>query len=165
MSIKERLLSNSKIVEGGCREWQGAKKEFGYGYMMTGSRTDNSRKTKSTHRLSYESFIGKIPEGLWVLHDCDNPSCINPDHLYLGDRKQNVKDMMLRGRLNHSFGENSPNAKLTNSDVINMRIDRKENKTPYRELAVRYGLKSHKSAIEICSGKLWSHLPLPEPPK
>ena len=165
MDIKQRLLSNSLKVESGCIEWQGAKKGFGYGHMMTGSRKDGSRKTRSAHRVSYEEFKGEIPSGIWVLHKCDNPCCINPDHLYLGDRAQNVNDMIGRGRLNHNLGESCPNSVLSESDVLEIRDERMRNKTPYRKLASKYGLKSHKTISQICSGELWGHLPLPEPPK
>lgn len=163
-SLKDRIIDRVEFV-GDCWIWNGPTKGFGYGYMTIGSRKDGTRKTETSHRVSYIAFNGSIDDDSWVLHKCDNPRCCNPDHLYLGDRERNVKDMMDRGRLNHVFGEACQNAKLNDDDVINIRNDRYINKTPYRVLAKRYGLKSHKSIYDICSGKSWSHLPLPEPPK
>ena len=159
---KYRILSRIKIV-GTCWEWQGTTKGFGYGSMTVGSRSDGTRRTTTSHRVSYEAFNGKIKDDLWVLHKCDNPKCCNPEHLYLGDRSQNVKDMMNRGRLNHVYGERASNSKLTDNDVVSIRNDRFELGLTYRELAKKYGLKSHKSVMQICNGQSWCHVP--EPPE
>lgn len=96
---------------------------MGYGFTTMGSRRDGSRKTITTHRAMMLAVHGAIPPGLWVLHKCDNRKCINPDHLYFGDRSQNVNDMINRGRctvprLKH---ENHPNAKLSWNDVNEIR--------------------------------------------
>lgn len=164
MKLKDRIIKNTKEVNG-CWEWQLSTKGFGYGYMTVGSRSDGTRRTETAHRASYSAFVGEIPEGMWVLHKCDNPKCCNPDHLYIGGRKRNVKDMVERGRLNHFFGESSPMSKLTNDEVINIRLDRINKRMSYRAIADKYNLKSHKSVIQICKGELWSHIPLPTPPK
>jgi hypothetical protein len=58
------------------------------------------------HRFAWELAYGPIPDGLWVLHHCDNPPCVNIDHLYLGTVKDNTADMMRRGRMRHYFREN-----------------------------------------------------------
>jgi len=158
--LKERI-KDGVTVEGECWTWRGATKGFGYGYLTTGSRKDGSRKTQTAHRVSYSVYVGPIPDGMWVLHHCDNPKCCNPKHLYIGDRKQNVSDMMTRGRLSSQKGESNNNAKI-NMDTANMiRIERKENRTSYREIAYMFGLKSHKTVMQICNGELW----VPEPPK
>ena len=160
--LQKRLLDNCLNV-GNCWEWQGALKN-GYGHIMVGSRTNNSRKTISTHRASYIAFKGKIHKGKWVLHTCDNRKCIRPAHLYLGNRADNVRDMIERGRLNTNFGEKCGNSILTDRKVIEMRKERANKKTSYRILAKKYGLKSHKSTIQICKGELWKHI-LPTPPE
>jgi hypothetical protein len=86
------------IKSTGCWEWQGAINSTGYGTIGIGSRRDNSRRTILAHRMSYEIFVGPIPNSLNVLHKCDNPSCINPSHLFLGTIADNVHDMMSKGR-------------------------------------------------------------------
>jgi hypothetical protein len=76
-----------------CWPWQGAYQEYGYGRI--GVRTGF---TDGAHRVSYQLHKGAIPEGLYVLHDCDNPACVNPKHLRLGTHQDNMDDMVARRR-------------------------------------------------------------------
>lgn len=96
----------------GCWKWLGAKTKNGYGVI----RGNASGKPIFAHRFSYAHFNGCIPDGLLVLHKCDNPECTNPDHLFVGTQKDNVHDMMAKGRKPQVVGlkgQLSPRAKLT----------------------------------------------------
>lgn len=83
-----------------CWLWTGCTNGIGYGLI----RIDT--KLYSTHRFSYELHFGKIPVGIHVLHSCDNPLCVNPEHLFLGNQKDNMRDMMNKGRKYIPYGNN-----------------------------------------------------------
>lgn len=90
--IKDRLLERVVFGVTDCWHWVGPTNAFGYGRMT------NNGRLQVAHRLSYEAFVGQIPDGLYALHKCDNPSCINPDHLWLGTYSDNIKDAWDKGR-------------------------------------------------------------------
>lgn len=83
-----------------CWEWHGELNERGYGRMKI------AKKNKKAHRLSYEHFTGRSLGKLLCCHRCDNPSCVNPDHLFAGTHKDNVHDMIRKGR--HNPGPHRP---------------------------------------------------------
>lgn len=76
----------------GCWEWIGEKHPDGYGQMT------RERKTLKMHRVSWELANGEIPSGMFVLHSCDTPWCVRPDHLFLGTQADNIRDAMHKGR-------------------------------------------------------------------
>lgn len=78
----------------GCWEWTKARDKDGYG----AAPYQPIRRTGRAHRLAWMAFRGEMPEGEMVLHTCDNPPCINPDHLYVGDGSDNMRDAVARGR-------------------------------------------------------------------
>lgn len=86
------IFSNSIITELGCLEWQGNLLRSGHAIIRI------FNKPTLIHRFVWEQKIGDIPEGLCVCHHCDNPKCINPDHLFLGTHQDNMTDMVLKGR-------------------------------------------------------------------
>lgn len=90
---KERLRRNVVITPAGCWEWKLVRNSQGYGNTTVGSSIRGG-----AHRISYAVFNGPVPQGMVVMHLCDNPPCINPDHLKLGTHEENVKDCHKKGR-------------------------------------------------------------------
>lgn len=96
-TIAERFAARTRVTEGGCWEWIGAKDGHGYGQM----RID--RKSKMATHVSLElAGYPRLPIKPCALHKCDNPSCVNPDHLWWGTMKENIRDAMAKGRMNIS---------------------------------------------------------------
>lgn len=158
--IKERLAKRSKLnEETGCIEWQGYLRG---GYGNTTVRLESKKhKTIGVHRLAYEHYVGKIPEGLLVCHKCDNRKCINPKHLFLGTYKDNMNDMIAKGRdgnrlTNCPVGEAHYRAKLTDKDVAHARQLRESGFT-YRKLAKRFRV-SEPTIIDAINRKSWRHV-------
>lgn len=81
-----------------CWWWTGATDAKGYGLFMVGSRTDQSRRCVRAHRYAYALYVAPVPQGLSVLHRCDQPSCVRPDHLFLGTHVENNADRHAKGR-------------------------------------------------------------------
>lgn len=165
MPIKDRLLENVVINNAtGCWEWIGCKRG-GYGRTIIGSRRDGTRKTITTHRLSYLIFHGEIPYGMEVCHRCDNPACINPDHLFVGTRQDNIDDRERKGRNIVKTGEQHPRSKLSKKSVKNARWERAYHKTSFQKLADKYGV-SKKTIQNAINGITWKCVQyMPEPPK
>lgn len=100
-----------------CWEWTAALSSTGYGQIGV------NRKLIFAHRFSYVLHYGNIPEGLFVLHKCDNPKCVNPDHLFAGTQTDNMQDCSKKGRHAHTStkGEKCGASKLKEKDVIEIR--------------------------------------------
>mgnify|MGYP001770221178 CR=1 FL=1 len=102
-------------------------------------------------RYIYEQEHGEIPEGMYIMHLCDNPECINPNHLQAGTPKDNTQDMIRKGR--KPVGERVPSAKLTENDVREILKDAR----PYTHIALDYGV-SKKAIQQIKHRKTWKHV-------
>jgi len=113
-----------------CWEWLGYKDKDGYGKMRTGNTN------QAAHRISWQIHNGEIPTGQMVLHKCNNPSCINPSHLYLGDHLQNMQDRLNSGH--YPKNEDHPNVKFPDDIVEQIR---KSNKT-YKELSQQFNISA-----------------------
>lgn len=146
----------------GCWLWHGSTDKNGYGVICTGSHQAGTRRYIKAHRLSYELYCGAIPAGQIVCHRCDNPSCVNPEHLFVGSWGDNVTDMMRKGRYKCGGkphpGEKNGNAKLTASDVAFIRANHiaglRKGKGSTSSLAAQFSV--HRTAIQrIVSGTSW----------
>lgn len=157
---KVRFASKNK-----CWEWTGALTK-GYGVI-----NDGTGQLLRTHRLAWETWKGKIPAGLWVLHKCDNRRCVNPKHLFLGTVADNNLDMLKKGRafipaprygkrpaheIAHMQGEKHHGHKLSESKVLDIRRRFKAGETG-PSLAKRHGIHPA-TAWTIATKKTWRHV-------
>jgi HNH endonuclease len=151
-SVKDRFYSNIHFEpNSGCWLWAGALHgAFGYGAFKIGNRQS---KVDKAHRVSYELHKGPIPKGLVIRHVCDNPACVNPNHLEIGTVKQNAQDMVRRQR--HMFGEKHYQAKATEALVKEMRGC--TSRSDGIRIGTNYGI-SRQSANDIMSKRTWKHV-------
>lgn len=143
-----------KVVKAdGCWLWTGSKTKQGYGRLQAGGK---GSATISAHRLSYEIHHGDIPDGLVVMHKCDCPSCVNPDHLTVGTHKDNTADMIRKGRqvIAPALGEANPRSKLT-ADMV--RYIRANPHRGHKDLADEFGL-SPNAVRGVRIGRTWTHI-------
>ena len=136
-----------------CWEWNGSKSKAGYGRVLT---TWNE-PYQYAHRVSWINYFGEIPKGLLILHKCDNPPCVNPHHLFLGTQKDNMQDMIKKGRNNFVKGEKHPNSKLTEKQVLEIRKLYKPKIVTMKMLAETYNVK-HVTIQCIIYNKSWKHI-------
>lgn len=136
----------------GCIEW-GAGKSSGYGRLRISGRM------KFAHREAYELHYGAIPNCFHVLHRCDNPACINPEHLFLGTHADNMADKSQKER--QARGEGNGIAKLSEADVLAIR---QAGGVTQRALAREYGV-NQAQIWRIQNRKQWKHLPPKDPPR
>lgn len=134
-----------------CWIWMGTLGHKGHGTFRV-----NSKKNEGAHRFSYQSIYGEIPKGMCICHSCDNPSCVNPLHLWVGTRSDNNTDRANKGRSACGEGEYNNLSKLKNSQVIRIRELLKEGWTQCK-IAEIFGV-SQSQISHIKLGKAWSHV-------
>lgn len=145
----ERLKLRSAPSENGCIIFIGSKNSLGYGELSY------KGKRFRAHRLSYISHVGPIPDGMVVCHKCDNPPCINPEHLFIGTQADNLKDGRKKGRVAtpNPRGERHGLAKLSADKIVAIRKDQRTQ----REIAKEYGV--HQTTIKnIKLNRTWKHV-------
>jgi len=139
----------------GCWLWMGSIRKDGYGQMFRGK--DRTTPIPAP-RASWIIHRGPIPDGLWVLHECDVRSCVNPDHLFLGTRQDNIDDMVRKGRhvVGDHRGENGTN-KLTGEQVLEIRAIKSFPRGYQAGAAKRYGVT--KTCIWcVLNRRTWTHI-------
>lgn len=141
-TILKRFWRN---VTSDCWNWIGKRNNKGYGVIGHGG---SSTKQLLAHRVSWMIHFGAIPDGMCVLHKCDNPPCVRPDHLFLGTKKDNLQDMSKKGR-NRGAG------RLTEDQILE--IFSAIESTPHSELASRFGV-GKKHIQRIATGLRWGHV-------
>jgi hypothetical protein len=153
LEVAFKKVYRKATLSGTCLIWPNYKNEDGYGILNRRQR-DGSGKDYKAYRLAYEFYKGPIPEGLLVRHLCNNPPCINPEHLDLGTHQDNKNDSVKAKR--HTYGEINPKAKLTEADVIEIRRLAMEGLSNV-EIAKRFPVCS-KNISSIKLGQTWRHL-------
>jgi len=150
MTQKQVERFTSKINKGGsCHEWTACKTHNGYG------RITINGITLRAHRVSYGLYVGEIPKGKLVCHSCDNPSCVNPEHLFLGTQADNQRDMTSKGRGRH--GARNGRAVLRPIDIGEIRRLGTERGVSQHDIALLYGV-SPSSVSRIMRNVSWSSL-------
>ncbi|NQW92538.1 MAG: HNH endonuclease [Polaromonas sp.] len=151
--LDERFFRQIEKTET-CWLWLGRLVGKGYGMIGLGGA---GAKQVLSHRLSYQLHKGPIPDGMVIMHKCDNPRCVNPDHLEAGTQSQNIKDAIARGRktlpVKKVRGEECGASKLNNGIVLSIR----ESTLSLKALSILHNVS--KSAIErIRYRKTWRHI-------
>ena len=139
----EYLTSTNEPQPQGCWTWLGATTNLGYG------RFHLAGKLVQAHHYSYLIYCGNLPNGSCVCHSCDNPRCVNPEHLFLGTHSDNMRDMHRKKRGNKPKGINHHKAVLTEAIVQKIR------KT-YIPGSKRYGLSAYARKYGVLPGAIWS---------
>lgn len=138
-----------------CWIWTGGQQKRGYGTFKISA--EGTKASKRSHRLAWEMENGEIPDGLFVCHKCDNPSCVRVSHLFLGTHAENMADCVAKGRKPGLVGEKHNLAKLTESQVKEIRARKEAGTTSQKDMALEYGVTQ--SAIsEIILRKSWAHI-------
>lgn len=138
-----------------CWIWQGVIGEKGYGKFRIGDRMITAS------RVAWDLTNGPIPDDLWVLHNCpggDNPACVNPAHLWLGDVQDNTNDMMNKDRQNPPQGERHHRATLTNQQVVDFRIEFNASDVTMIDFARSKGI-GYKIMHRLLTRETYKHLP------
>lgn len=141
IDYRKRFWSRVLKLDSGCWEWTGGKDGFGYGSFSF------RNKSERAHRFSFALHNGQIPRGKCVLHKCDNPPCVNPEHLFLGTRAENNLDKKIKGR------SRAP-CRLSENDIRCIRALRHWSRFSVREIGKEFNLSIGMVSL-ICNNKSW----------
>lgn len=154
MNKAEKLFHKNTIIpsdKNSCWIYTKGISTGGYGNLKVGT------KLRPAHRFSYELFKGAIPKGLIVCHKCDNPCCVNPEHLFVGTHKDNNDDKMSKGRGAYKVGSAHAMAKLSEQEVIEIRTILANSNVSMPKLAIQYNV-SYSTIQAIKQRRIWKHL-------
>lgn len=150
-NLFDRLFSRAMIQPNGCWEFSGERDKDGYGKIKVAGRRCMA------HRVAYDLCTGDIPDGMFVCHTCDNPPCVNPAHLWLGDAQANIDDSIAKGRQCHLRGEASGPANLTDEQAREAYRLSWEGRLTQREIADELGT-TQGNVWKIKHRQRWKHL-------
>ena len=150
ISIEEKL-KRYLVADNGCWNWIGSKDRDGYGVFG-----HHRNKQFRAHRASFEFHVAEIAKGMFVCHSCDNTSCINPKHLFIGTAKENTQDMINKQRRTTLYGENHPNSKLTTSQIHQIK-ELRQNNMLLTDIASQFGV-SFQTISSIAKGTTWNRI-------
>lgn len=145
----EFFATRCDASENGCLVWRGAKNSSGYGVFR------KKGKNFYAHRAAWECRNGAIPEGRVVCHCCDNPACCNPEHMFIGSQRENLSDMVQKGRSAKGVGHSQ--AKLTDEQVVKIRERFAAGGATHAEVARDFGI-SREAVGQIVRRQRWAHI-------
>lgn len=145
-----RVFKQVRPTTKGCVEFFGYLSDDGYG------RINKDGNLVYIHREIYRHFKADFDKSLSVCHHCDNPCCVNHNHLFLGTHKQNMEDKARKGRVTNVVGGKNPSAKLQEKDIPIIRERIKNGITCY-QIAREYGVKGE-TILSIKNGRTWRHV-------
>lgn len=141
---------------GECWEWTGSRSRLGYGIFSVRG------KKRASHRVSWELSRGYVPAGAHVLHACDNRKCVRPSHLFLGTHRDNMRDMVLKGRSRGVSRRGSESNSAVLDEVLASFAKRMlADGVSTREIAMQLGV-SRGAILAISTGRTWTHVPWPD---
>jgi HNH endonuclease len=149
-SLAQRFWEKVASSSDGHWYWMGDRRRDGYGQL---------KRHRRAHRVGWELIYGPIPQGQWVLHRCDTPPCVRPDHLFLGNHAANTTDAVAKGRMGGPawIGVENGRAKLTDAQVRTIRRATGP-RGLCRRLAAKYGV-TNALISHIRTHRIWRHLP------
>ena len=150
-TLNERFWDKVDKTEG-CWLWMASLCGHGYGAFVL-----RRGKHMQAHRFSWMIHNGPIPKGMCVCHHCDNPRCVNPEHLFIGTVKDNTQDMIKKGRKAPCNGENNGRAKLTIDQVLYARDMYFIKRISHRAIAKMMGI-SQSAMYDAIKGRHWKNL-------